>query len=201
MLKWCANIVACATLLGLIAGSVYLARRSADDDSLLDRSRHSVRRFEQVVKLRASTSPEYDTQRRGFPAVIDLTWFDGDAPRNPMLGKEHPWLEIAGPEQAEMQHPAVRQAVDGTYAGLWYNPYQGVVRARVPVMISDEQALATYNFVNGSQVRSLFDEEPERVAQKVREAKERLRTTRREREMDPTQPLPGEPSAQAEPKP
>lgn len=189
MLKWMTNLVALAMLGAILAIPLVISRRAAEEESRIDQARVAVRRFEQVVKLRAETSPEFDTARRGYPAVIDPSWFENTPPRNPLLGPDNPWLEIAGPEQADLLHPMIRQAVDSSFAGLWYNPYQGVVRARVPIMINDEQALAIYNGVNGAQVTSLFDEEPERIAARIRQAKERLRATRAERAMDPTQPL------------
>jgi hypothetical protein len=42
---------------------------------------------------------------------------------------------------------------------FWYNPYAGVVRARVPQGASDAAALKMYNAVNVSRLRSLFDDE------------------------------------------
>ena len=191
MLKWVANIVAVLTVVGLFGASAWFARRSAMDEQAVQETREAVRRFEQTVRLRASTSVDYDVSRRGYPAVIDRGWFEGKVPRNPLLGPENPWLEIAGPEQADLQNPAVRQAVDRSFAGLWYNPYQGIVRARVPVMISDEAAMAMYNAINSTAITSLFDEEPEQLIRKIAEMRERLRQTRAERAADPTQPLLG----------
>jgi hypothetical protein len=41
-------------------------------------------------------------------------------------------------------------------AAFWYNPYQGILRARVPVMISDEESLSVYNRINSSSLTSIF---------------------------------------------
>jgi hypothetical protein len=41
-------------------------------------------------------------------------------------------------------------------AAFWYNPYKGILRARVPYDISDERALDLYNRVNGTSVSSIY---------------------------------------------
>ena len=42
-------------------------------------------------------------------------------------------------------------------AQFWYNPRHGVIRARVPMAMSDAETLAIYNQVNGSNLQSLFE--------------------------------------------
>jgi hypothetical protein len=49
--------------------------------------------------------------------------------------------------------------IDSKRAGYWYNPNQGIVRARVPVGISDDRALRLYNRINGTALTSIYSKE------------------------------------------
>jgi hypothetical protein len=48
-------------------------------------------------------------------------------------------------------------AIDNSVASFWYNPYQGVIRARVPIVISDRKAL--YNSVNRTRLDSIYSKD------------------------------------------
>ncbi len=133
-------------------------RAQEKQDAEIDRAATEVRRFELEIKYRAA-SRLGELNARGWPVTVDPTWFDGEAPRNNLLSPEHPWVEVATIEQAELQHPPVRMAVTNELAGLWYNPFQGIVRARVPVMVSDNQAVKIYNRINDCALASIFQTE------------------------------------------
>jgi len=60
-----------------------------------------------------------------------------------------------------MLDPPVRMTIDGKLASFWYNPYQGIVRARVPVCVSDRKALDLYNSINGTRLSELYGAPPE----------------------------------------
>jgi hypothetical protein len=64
-------------------------------------------------------------------------------------------VEVASEEEAGLVHPTVRIALDEKSAAFWYNPYQGVVRARVPVEMTDEAATALYNTINRTNIASI----------------------------------------------
>jgi hypothetical protein len=115
----------------------------------------NLHRLQQEVKLRAAAKL-CELNARGWPLTIDPAWFGKGAPRNTIVDQDRPWVEIALPEEAHLQHPPVRMTVDRRLAAYWYNPYQGVVRARVPVMLSDESATSLYNDVNGTVIPSIF---------------------------------------------
>ena len=101
---------------------------------------------------------------RGFPITVDPEWFPGGLPRNPLLGPDHPWLEVAGASQQHLSHPPQRMAADRSIAKFWYNPYQGTVRARISSEMSEDEALALYNQINGCRLPHLFGEEPKTPA-------------------------------------
>jgi hypothetical protein len=121
----------------------------------VDTVRDGLRRFEQALSVRAATKESASTAR-GWPMTIDPTWFGGDPPRNTLVTPERPWVEIAPPTEAKLKNPNIRIAVDWSTAAFWYNPYLGILRARVPYDISDERARDLYNLVNGTNVDSIY---------------------------------------------
>ncbi len=151
------------TIVGLCVAAllaVVWAKSSREQDEVARASgaASAIRNIQQVLSYQAA----YDkapSNSRGWPITIDPAWFGGDVPRNPLVTAQHPWIEIAPPSDAGLLHPAVRLAVSPALAGLWYNPYQGVVRARVPVMISDAKSVALYNQVNGTTLATIFQKE------------------------------------------
>jgi hypothetical protein len=114
-----------------------------------------LRRFEQVLAFRGA-SKEAQTSERGWPLTVDPAWFSTDLPRNLLVTPDRPWLEVATSEQADLQDPPLRIALSSGTAGFWYNPYKGVIRARVPIAISDQKALDLYNKVNGTALDNIY---------------------------------------------
>lgn len=118
--------------------------------------RDNVRQIEQQVKLQAALG-RTPCNEDGFPMTVDPAWFGTSIPRNPLLNDgRHPWIEVAHGGELEADHPRVPVATTNAMAGFWYNPRTGVVRARVPQLVSDERTLQTYNFVNSSNLKRLF---------------------------------------------
>jgi hypothetical protein len=113
-----------------------------------------LRRFEQVLAFQ-SASGQTQINTRGWPVTIEPQWFNGDPPRNNVVSQDRPWLEIATPEQADLSDPVIRMTIDRSLAAFWYNPYRGIVRARVPMQIRDDRSLAMYNSVNGTSLASI----------------------------------------------
>lgn len=132
--------------------------RRADTQKITDVCQ-SVRRFEREVRVRAATD-DVVINGRGWPVTIDPAWFAEAIPQNPLLSRDRPWVEVAPPDQAHRLHPESPVAFDSSVASFWYNPYNGVIRARVPHTLSDKQALELYNRVNGSALASIFAPSP-----------------------------------------
>ena len=144
-------------LVGLLAGLVMYHRQARDTEALRDLARAEVRRFQQQIYLHTALS-DGKPRGRGYPASIDPAWFQGNLPANALLGPDHPWLEVAGLNQRDALHPPSLTATDRDTASFWYNPASGVVRARVPIRISDAEALELYNFINDCSLPTLFPE-------------------------------------------
>jgi hypothetical protein len=152
------NTLVALALVAVLGGVVYNSRTEQDRANARTFAQEETRRFQQQVHLQAALLLS-KTGERGYPQMIEPAWFQGNLPRNPLLPTSHPWLEIAGPEDVARRHPVRRTADDQTVATFWYNPANGLVRARVSAEITDEKALHLYNYVNGSDLPTLFARE------------------------------------------
>lgn len=160
--RWLIDIAAVLTLAMLALGTLHVMQDRKEEEAAVERTATSVRRMELEVKYRGATGAVTVTGR-GFPSTVDPTWFKDAPPLNELVTRDRPWVEVATPDQADMLHPPVRMTLDNRTASFWYNPYQGVVRARVPVLVNDDAALELYNRINGCSLLSIFDRGEGRV--------------------------------------
>lgn len=158
-MRWLREAVTVVMLTAILAGVLFVQWRSADREAEIDRLSADLRRMDLEIKYRAATG-KAELNAFGWPARIDPHWFGEDVPRNTLLSGPRPWLEIAGVAEAPLVHPPIRMAVEDDDAGFWYNPARGIIRARVPVMVSDGEATLLYNRVNRTTLRSIFESEP-----------------------------------------
>ena len=107
--------------------------------------------FQRQLSIQAAAR-EREHHSSGWPETIELAWFGDNPPRNPLVSPDRPWVEIATPDQAELTDPPVRVAVSTAYAAFWYNPAKGIVRARVPLKMSEAASVELYNQVNGADI-------------------------------------------------
>jgi hypothetical protein len=168
-----ADIAALVIVLALGSGLLLFDRARRDREATIHRVAADARRLELELKYRAA-SKSVELNPRGWPVTVDPKWFDADPPVNALLSPHRPWVEVASPDEAGLLHPHVRMAVDESYAAFWYNPYQGVVRARVPVMVNDDQATEIYNRVNATAISSIFFEERPQLLPEIPGAKPAL---------------------------
>jgi hypothetical protein len=138
-------------LVGLVAGVIIHHRHKRDIEHRVRTTRAAVERFQSQINLQAALE-KVTLTKRGYPQTVKLEWFEGDLPSNSLMGDRYPWVEIAGPSRRDRLHPVNRMATTLEVAQFWYNPYTGVVRARVPDSASDATALRLYNRVNSSDL-------------------------------------------------
>ena len=147
------------TLLVLVVcvafGATMWQRAGNVESAAIDDTRGSIARLEREIRLRSGTGGAV-LNPRGWPIQIDSEWFIGSAPRNLLLSDGHPWMEIAPPADALLEHPRKRIAIDRSTASFWYNPANGIVRARTPAGVSDKRTTEVYNLVNSSSLASIF---------------------------------------------
>ena len=142
-------------ILGILAGAVLHFRTKQDTEYKIEQARREVQRFSSQIKLQTAMGISELTPR-GFPVTVDPEWFGGDPPANPLLGRGHPWLEIARKSHRDLKHPVIKTASDHTIAQFWYNPFLGLLRARVPARSTDVATLKIYNRVNECRLPNLF---------------------------------------------
>lgn len=146
-------------LIALLGGFLWLKRENQTETSQRDIARTEVRRFQQQIALQsalASVTGDKTSHDRSYPPTVDPAWFTDSLPDNPLLNETHPWVEVAGPHEKDLTHPLQRVATSSLAAKFWYNPNNGIVRARVPMAISDAAALDMYCYVNECQLSDLF---------------------------------------------
>jgi hypothetical protein len=115
-----------------------------------------LREFERTLAVQANLG-EAELTRSGWPTTMNPAWFSNSPPRNPFMPPEAAWLEVAPEIEANLLDPPARVAPDEFHAGFWYNPYRGIVRARVPLVVSESQSVELYNRINGRAVRSGYE--------------------------------------------
>lgn len=142
-------------LAGILAGVTLHTRERREDESAAQALQANVSALNREVQLRSALG-QVELSEGGFPRTIDPEWFKEALPHNPLLDDGRPWMEIAPIEQRGALHPPDITPTTRLTAGFWYNPYTGVVRARVPAGQSDRSTLQLYNFVNSTDLVSRF---------------------------------------------
>lgn len=154
------SLIAYPVMVAMLLAAVWLswswrARARSEERLAVEGARSSIERIVQELSYRA-TLQEIEINGRGWPVTVDPGWFRGKLPRNPLVPTRNPWLEIADESQHGLSNPRQILVVDGTMASFWYNPANGVVRARIGQPVSDRRALELYNRINGTDLDSIF---------------------------------------------
>ncbi len=145
-----------AVMLALVLGGILIYQRAErEEDDAVTQTRTAVQVLAREIRMRGAAELT-DVNGRGWPMTVSSDWFDADLPTNATVTGDRPWVEVARPEHAELVHPPNRIALDNTIAAFWYNPGNGVVRARVPVLVSDRKTTELYNDVNATSLSSIF---------------------------------------------
>lgn len=145
-------------LAGVLGGVVVAHRQTGESEERFEQGYLDLRAIQRQVQLQA-TLEQVPCNEHGWPVTIDTAWFKDSLPDNPLMDNDRPWMEVASPLYARLDHPLDRATADPRAAQFWYNPAKGVVRARVPVGVSDQESLTAYNRLNGVHLQSLFDDE------------------------------------------
>ena len=104
-------------------------------------------RIESEIRLRSALD-DHEMSRQGFVRVVDPTWFEGDPPQNRLLtGLNRPWIDVDGHADRSIRNPTTIFATEGD-AQWWYNPANGVIRARVPGQPTIRATRELYDRVN-----------------------------------------------------
>ncbi|MFM7260756.1 MAG: hypothetical protein ACKO3W_09150, partial [bacterium] len=119
------------------------------EHSAIQSTRASIAQIEAELGIRSALG-KAELNEFGHPSSVDRSWFDEVPPCNALACDNAPWIECALPFERGREHPRDPTFRGGRGAMFWYNPWRGVVRARVPESASDEATRALYAEVNGA---------------------------------------------------
>ena len=180
-MRWLRYIMVAVALAGAVGAYLFHRASEQREQLAVDATRDAVADIKRKMRFLIATE-EIEVNEAGWPEVIDPRWFEGEPPRNIVLGARHPWLEVATTLEYALDHPAQRVAINEQLAGLWYNPAKGIVRARVPQTVSDQNTIDIYNRINGSSITELFDSSPKkRILEEILREDELLEELEEER--------------------
>lgn len=138
-------------LIGVLATLLWFQHHQDDFIDEIAATQHSMQVIESQCLYRAAVG-DVPAAGRGFAEKIDPTWFD-QRPVNTFFDHEAiPWVEQVADDQHEAWNPS-RIVGANRRAAFWYNPFRGVLRARVPMQISQQATVDLYNLVNGTSLR------------------------------------------------
>jgi hypothetical protein len=140
------DLITLGCLIVVLLAMVLHHRRESLLQQGVEAARTSVERIQAEIDLmRAIGGADAES-----PAALDPRRFAEGLPGNPLLDGERPWIDFAKPGEVTLRHPRVWQVEQGSEAMFWFNPVQGVVRARVPRQASEDRARRLYAEVNGA---------------------------------------------------
>ncbi len=153
------NILVALTLVALAA--MYFAQQRSGEQTLVQEQqvRESLERLHERAAyhgalLLSETTGQTDRPAMPFPVAIEPAWFGGDQPGNVLASSASPWLDVA-PRGDGSLNPPDPVLYHEDQAGVWYNPNNGVFRARTPPAAGDVQTLARYNRLNNTDLEAL----------------------------------------------
>ncbi len=159
-MRWLIDLFALIVAIAMLVGLVWFHDQDDSREAEIKHTLAARNRLELEIRYRSVTRST-ELNPRGWPVTVDPNWFENEPPRNPLISAQCPWVEVASIDEAGLQDPPIRMAIDGSHAGFWYNPYLGILRARVPVMLSDQDSLELYNRLNATRLASIFQSNTE----------------------------------------
>jgi len=155
------DIIALGLLVVLLLGVVLHLNHERRRDRAMEATRLGVERIQAEIDLARALELRRTGEARELTR-IDPSWFDGVVPVNSMLADRDRWMDVAAADERLQLHPRRWWLAEskGREAMFWFNPRQGVVRARVPFVHSLDRTRELYVAVNG--VPPTFDRLPPR---------------------------------------
>ncbi|MBI1367914.1 MAG: hypothetical protein GC162_04590 [Planctomycetes bacterium] len=146
-----ADTLLALTLIAVLGGVVVYQREQGDHLQQVVAVQQAIHAIESQCLYRAAVG-DVPASNRGYAMHVEPAWFD-HRPLNALFGHQAmPWIDHVDEADRELFNPQ-RIVADGKLAAFWYNPYRGLIRARVPMQLSQESTLETYNLVNGTSLR------------------------------------------------
>jgi len=182
----------------LLGGVIWYHMRGNSQIHQVEAVRHALAQVREKSLL-ASALGEVDVTETGFPKYPLPEWFKEGIPANTLVGPHHPWVDLAPPGDTS-DHPPDPVVKSREQAGLWYNPNNGICRARVVAQFTERETLDLYNLVNGTMLAALpasrhdpHEPLPHPMVDRIREI--RLAQRQAQREPPPEPPDPASPAS------
>jgi hypothetical protein len=137
-------------LLMVVAGVVTHYRQQQQQQADIQFVREALHRLRDQVVYRKALD-DADKLTAFYPKRVQPRWFSDTLPLNVLVNSHHPWVDQA-PAGDTAGHPPDPVVAGPDQAGFWYNPHNGIFRARVPRQGTRKETLALYNKVNGTNL-------------------------------------------------
>lgn len=136
-------------ILGILAAIVVPQFSNASQNATLSTLQTTLDTLRDSAELMRQKSPTSE-----YPATVDSTWFaSGIGPKHPenVFGVANIEVEDASGKT----HPTNKVLITGIGGAFWYNPAEGIFRARVADQGTSSSTLTFYNQVNESSESAL----------------------------------------------
>lgn len=135
------------TLLVISFGAWTYFTESAHERELITSTSLARQRIVSEVRLRSALAGAEIT-RQGWVRQINPAWFPEGRPLNPwFLNHDRHWIDVdARADSARFNPDSIHTSRHG--AGWWYNPANGMIRARVPTQKTLQATRDLYESVN-----------------------------------------------------
>ncbi|MFT7642417.1 MAG: prepilin-type N-terminal cleavage/methylation domain-containing protein [Pirellulaceae bacterium] len=87
-----------------------------------------------------------------YPLEIEADWFAGGIPKHPFNDGSVPDIHVLA-TFPDRQHPQYK--IIDQFGAYWYNPKNGMIRARIPNQRTTAKTLAAYNYIHNSKLTLL----------------------------------------------
>ncbi|MEZ6085349.1 MAG: type II secretion system protein [Phycisphaerae bacterium] len=143
------EILIVVVILGILAAVVVPQFSNASRQSVRSTLQTTLDVIENRIELAKQKSAKGE-----YPASIDDNWFaSGAAPMHPENSFGVASIEVES--AAGKSHPDNKVLKSGVGGAFWYNPAEGIIRARVADQGSSTATQVFYNEVNGSSEAAL----------------------------------------------
>lgn len=127
-------------IIGILAAAVVPQFTDAAQDARLSTTAELVRAIQRKLS-------EQRVRAGAWPATIEASWFEGmQLPEHPENDMGEPTIHVLS--AAGTSHPTNKVLKAGVGGAFWYNPAEGVIRARVADQGTSAATLDAYNAVN-----------------------------------------------------
>lgn len=152
------NSLMALLLIGVLASVLLYQRERQNNQRRHDTVHLALSRLrDKALLFGALDFDVHDPNGNAYPLEVSPTWFREEGlPMNVMVPGWQPWIDLApaGDLSDQPPDPVITRS---DQAGFWYNPNNGVFRARVVPQHSDRATLDLYNELNNTSLAAIVE--------------------------------------------